>query len=86
MNKVTEGIATSPEEVKEQQTAQPAETAPSAEQVAAADKPLTPSANPTSGGEPVDLNADMLARAEAYQKLGNEGACMNVLEQAKAIQ
>jgi len=86
MNEATEGIATSPEEVEGQQTAQPAETAPSAEQIAAADEPLTPSANPTSGGQPIDLNAEMLARAEAYQKLGNEDACMNVVEQAKAIQ
>ena len=85
MNEVTEGIATSPEEVDAQQTAQPAETAPSAEQLAAADEPLAPSTSPTSGGEPVDLQATMLARAEAYQKLGNEGACMNVVEQAKTM-
>ena len=85
MNAVTEGIATSPEEVDEQQTAQPAETAPSAEQLASADEPLAPAASPTSGGEPVDLQATMLARAEAYQKLGNEGACMNVIEQAKTM-
>lgn len=85
MNKATDGIAASPAEVKSQQTAQPAETAPSAEQVASANEPL-PSATPTSGGKPVDLRAEMLARAEAYQKLGNEGACLNVAEQARAIQ
>ena len=83
MNELTEGIATSPEEVEEQQTAQPAETAPSAEQLASADEALAPSTSPTSGGKPVDMQATMLARAEAYQKLGNEEACMNVIEQAK---
>jgi hypothetical protein len=86
MNKATEGIAASPAEVDAQQTAQPAETAPSADQIAAANEPLAPSGSPTSGGEPVDLQATMLARAEAYQKLGNDGACMNLVEQAKAIQ
>jgi len=85
MNELTEGIATSPAEVNEQQTAQPAETAPSAEQIAAADEPLAPSTSPTSGGQPVDIMAEQLARADAYQKLGNEGACMNVLEQAKTM-
>jgi len=84
MNEVTEGIAASPAEVKAQQTAQPAETAPSAEQVASADQPL-PSATLTSGGKPVDLRAEMLARAEAYEKLGNEGACLNVADQAKQM-
>ena len=86
MNKVTEGIAASPAEVEAQQTAQPAETAPSAEQVAAADQPLPAAAPPTSGGNPIDLRAEMLARAEAYQQLGNDGACMNLVEQAKAVQ
>jgi hypothetical protein len=86
MNKATEGIAASPAEVDTQQTAQPAETAPSAEQVASADQPLPATTSPTSGGKPVDLRADMLARAEAYQKLGNDGACLSVVEQAKTVQ
>ena len=85
MNEATEGIAATPEEVEGQQTAQPAETAPSAEQLAAADEPLPPVTTPTSGGQPVDLRGEMLARAEAYQQLGNEDACMNLVDQAKAM-
>ncbi len=38
-----------------------------------------------SGGEPVDMHATTLARAEAYQKLGNEEACMNLVEQVKTM-
>jgi hypothetical protein len=86
MNQAAQGIAATPAEVKGQQTAQPAETAPSADQLADANNPLPTSTAPTSGGEPVDLKATTLARAEAYQKMGNEGACMNAVEQAKAVQ
>ena len=31
------------------------------------------------------MKATLLARAEAYQQLGNEGACMNLIDQAKTI-
>ncbi len=85
MNKATEGIATSPAEVDAQQTAQPAETAPSQDQIAQAGETPAASTAPTSGGEPVDMQGTILARAEAYQKLGNEGACMNAVQQAKAL-
>ena len=85
MNEATEGIAATPEEVEGQQTAQPAETSPSAEQLAAADEPLAPPATPDLGRAAGRPACDMLARAEAYQQLGNEDACMNLVEQAKAM-
>jgi len=31
------------------------------------------------------MKATLLARAEAYQQLGNEGACMNLIDQAKTM-
>jgi hypothetical protein len=85
MNEATKNLATSPAEVEEQQTAQPAETAPNQEQLAdqAAGGPATSPESPTSNGQPVDLNAVTLARAEAYQQAGNEGACMNLIDQVK---
>ena len=85
MNEVTENIATSPAEVEEQATAQPAETAPNAEQQAdqaAGGEEVATSKGFTSGGEAVNMVEVAVARAEAYQKLGNEGACLNVIEQA----
>ena len=88
MNAATtgQGIAASPAEVKTQQTAQPAETAPKPEQVATAgNNASAASAAPTSGGEALDMKATLLARADAYQKLGNEGACMNLIDQAKKL-
>jgi hypothetical protein len=54
------------------------------QQMAAADQAGVET-NPMSGGEPVDMKAVLLARAQAYQELGNEDACMNVVEQAKQI-
>jgi hypothetical protein len=87
INKATEEIATSPVEVATQPTAQPAETAPNAEQLAnaAGGAEIAPTGSLTSGGDPVDMTEVLAARAEAYSSLGNEGACLNVIEQAKAI-
>jgi hypothetical protein len=40
----------------------------------------------TSGGNNVDMNQILLTRAEAYSSLGNEDACMNVIDQIQAQQ
>jgi hypothetical protein len=88
INKATEEIATSPAEVATQPTAQPAEIAPNAEQLAnqaAGGAEIAPSGSLTSGGEPVNMMEVLAARAEAYRSLGNEEACMNVIEQAKTM-
>ena len=84
----TKEIATSPVEVADAPTAQPAETAPSAEQLAnqaAGGEDVVASASPTFGGEPVNMTEVLAARAEAYKNLGNEAACLNVIEQAKTM-
>jgi hypothetical protein len=83
MNKVVGGRATSAQDVRAQdlgeataaQSADAAEEAPEVDmQVAAAD----------AGGE-ADQFAALLKRAEEYDKLGNEEACMNVVEEAQAL-
>jgi hypothetical protein len=84
----TKEIATSPVEVADAPTAQPAETAPSAEQLAnqaTGGEQIVASASPTFGGEPVNMTEVLAARAEAYKNLGNEAACLNVIEQAKTM-
>jgi hypothetical protein len=45
----------------------------------------TATAGYTVGGNEVDMMAVLVARAQAYQNLGNEEACMNVIEQAKTL-
>jgi hypothetical protein len=83
MNKAVGGRATSPADVRAQdlgeataaQKADAAEEAPEVDtQIAAAD-----------ASTEADQFAALLKRAEEYQKLGNEEACMNVVEEARGL-
>ncbi|MGH6924055.1 MAG: hypothetical protein ACRED5_09975 [Propylenella sp.] len=83
MNEAVGSRATSPADVRAQdlgeataaQKADSAEEAPEVDtQIAAAD-----------AGTEADQLAALLKRAEEYQKLGNEEACMNVVEEARGL-
>jgi hypothetical protein len=79
MNEAVGDRAASPEDVRKQDAGEP-----TAAQAAAAPDSDTEVAAAETGAE-ADQLAVLLKRAEEYQKLGNEDACMGVIEEAKAL-
>jgi hypothetical protein len=83
MNQAVGGRATSAEDVRKQDAGEPtvAQQAEAAEGAPDAHTQIT--AEET--GTVADQFTVLLTRAEEYQKLGNEEACMNVIEEAQAL-
>lgn len=91
MGEALAGGAASAQDVIAQDTGQPTAAAGAAgsADTAAADTTsgTTTNAQGVTGGDAGEAGtAILLARAEEYQKLGNENACMNVIEQIRAQQ
>jgi hypothetical protein len=81
MNKVVGGRATSPADVRAQDLGQ----ATAAQKAGAAEEAPEVDTQIAAAGTEADQFAALLKRAEEYQKLGNEEACMNVVEEARGL-